>query len=115
MNRSAQRRGARLRAKARRLTSPRAHATIGSPLEQMITSAPPPPVVTFGILVADVFVPPLEALPAAGELVATDDFLIAPGGCAANVALALRRHGVGVAVGGRVGDDVFGELVTREL
>jgi sugar/nucleoside kinase (ribokinase family) len=74
-----------------------------------------PSVVTFGILVADVFIPPLEALPGAGELVATDDFLIVPGGCAANVALALRRLGVGVAVGGRVGDDVFGELVTREL
>jgi sugar/nucleoside kinase (ribokinase family) len=72
-------------------------------------------VVSFGVLVADLFVPPLEALPAAGELVATDDFLIEPGGCAANVAIALRRLDVPVAVGGRVGDDVFGELVRREL
>jgi sugar/nucleoside kinase (ribokinase family) len=72
-------------------------------------------VACFGILVADVFVPPLDELPAAGQLVSTDDFLIATGGCAANVALALRRLGVPVAVGGRVGDDVFGELVRRDL
>lgn len=72
-------------------------------------------VVCLGILVADVFVPPLDDLPAAGQLVATDDFLVEPGGCAANVALALRRLDVPVAVGGRVGDDVFGELVRREL
>ena len=72
-------------------------------------------VACFGILVADVFVPPLHELPAAGQLVATDDFLVAPGGCAANVALALRRLEVPVAVAGRVGDDVFGELVRREL
>ncbi len=75
----------------------------------------PPPVVCFGILVADVFVPPLRALPAAGELVSTDDFLIAPGGCAANVAIALRKLDVPVAVGGRVGEDVFGTLVTSDL
>ena len=72
-------------------------------------------VACFGILVADMFVPPLAALPAAGELVATDDFLVAPGGCAANVAVALRRLDVPVAVGGRVGDDLFGELVRRDL
>jgi sugar/nucleoside kinase (ribokinase family) len=72
-------------------------------------------VACFGILVADVFVPPLDELPAAGQLVSTDDFLIATGGCAANVALALRRLDVPVAVGGRVGDDVFGGLVERDL
>jgi sugar/nucleoside kinase (ribokinase family) len=72
-------------------------------------------VACFGILVADVFVPPLEELPAPGQLVATDDFLIAPGGCAANVGLALRRLGIPVAVAGRVGDDVFGGLVRRSL
>ena len=54
-------------------------------------------------------------LPAAGELVATDDFLVAPGGCAANSAIALRRLGVPVAVCGRVGDDLFGEMVIRDL
>jgi sugar/nucleoside kinase (ribokinase family) len=72
-------------------------------------------VLSVGILVADVFVPPLGRLPAAGELVATDDFMIQPGGCAANVALALGKLGVSAAVCGRVGDDVFGDLVEREL
>ena len=72
-------------------------------------------VVCIGILVADLFVPPLAHLPAAGELVTTDDFLVAPGGCAANSAVALGRLGVPVAVCGRVGDDVFGELVVRDL
>jgi sugar/nucleoside kinase (ribokinase family) len=75
----------------------------------------PARVVCFGILVADVFVPPLERLPTAGELLTTADFLIEPGGCAANVAIALTRLGVGTAVGGRVGDDVFGEFVTGDL
>jgi sugar/nucleoside kinase (ribokinase family) len=74
-----------------------------------------PRVACFGILVADVFVPPLGDLPAAGQLVATDDFLVAPGGCAANVAIALSRLDVPVAVEGRVGDDVFGELIRRDL
>ena len=41
-----------------------------------------------GILVADIFVPSLPSLPAAGELCATDDFLLDTGGCAANVATA---------------------------
>jgi sugar/nucleoside kinase (ribokinase family) len=72
-------------------------------------------VACFGILVADIFVPPLAVLPAAGELVATDDFLIAAGGCTANVAVALRRLEVPVAVGGRVGDDLIGELIRRDL
>jgi sugar/nucleoside kinase (ribokinase family) len=72
-------------------------------------------VVCAGILVADVFVPPLERLPAAGELVAADAFLVQPGGCAANTAIALRRQGLDVSIAGCVGDDPFGELVEREL
>src|SRR2546428_11685152 len=46
----------------------------------------PPPILCAGILVADIFVPPLAALPEAGQLLATDDFLIDTGGCAGNVA-----------------------------
>ena len=72
-------------------------------------------VVCVGVLVADVFVPPLARLPAAGELVTTDDFLVAPGGCAANSAIALGRLGVPAAVCGRVGDDIFGEMLVRDL
>lgn len=74
-----------------------------------------PAVLCIGVLVADVFVPPLQRLPAAGELVATDDFLIQPGGCAANVALALGRLGISAAVCGRVGEDVLGDFVMRDL
>ena len=74
-----------------------------------------PSVLCVGVLVADIFVPPLEQLPVAGELVATDDFLIQPGGCAANVAIGLGTLGVHAGVCGRVGDDLFGEFVERDL
>jgi len=72
-------------------------------------------VLCIGIVVSDVFVPPLERLPAAGELIATQDFLVQPGGCAANAAIALGRLGVPAAVVGRVGNDPFGEFVERDL
>jgi sugar/nucleoside kinase (ribokinase family) len=75
----------------------------------------PAPALCVGILVADVFVPPLERLPAAGELIATEDFLLQPGGCAANTAIALCRLGVHAAVCGRVGDDLLGDFVERDL
>ncbi len=80
-----------------------------------MTAGGPSPVLCVGILVADFFVPPLERLPGAGELVATEDFLIAPGGCAANTAIGLGILGVPAAVCGRVGDDAFGESVLRGL
>lgn len=72
-------------------------------------------VLCVGILVADVLVPRLERLPAAGELLATDDFLIQPGGCAANTAIALGRLGVPAAVCGCVGEDLLGPFVEHEL
>ena len=74
-----------------------------------------PSVLCLGVLVADIFVPPLERLPAAGELVSTGEFLVQPGGCAANVALGLTALGVPVAVSGRVGQDTFGELLVGDL
>ena len=73
------------------------------------------PVLSVGILVADIFVPPVVRLPEAGELVSTEDFLVQPGGCAANTAIVLGRLGVPATVVGRVGDDLFGELVERYL
>ena len=79
------------------------------------SSSPPPRVLCVGILVADLFVPPLERLPDAGELMATDDFLLQPGGCAANSAIALRRLGVPVAVCGCVGIDLFGDYLESVL
>jgi sugar/nucleoside kinase (ribokinase family) len=73
------------------------------------------PVLCIGILVADIVVPQLDRLPAAGELVATDDFLTQPGGCAANTAIDLARLGVQASVCGSVGDDAYGEIVLRDL
>ena len=72
-------------------------------------------VVCAGIVVADVFVPPLARLPGPGELVATEDFVVETGGCAANAAIALARLGVRAAVVAKVGDDLFGEFVRHEL
>ena len=72
-------------------------------------------VLCLGVVVADIFVPPLERLPAAGELVATGEFLVQPGGCAANVALGLAALGVPAAVSGRVGEDTFGDLLVGDL
>jgi sugar/nucleoside kinase (ribokinase family) len=75
----------------------------------------PPSVVCAGILVADLFVPPLDRLPKGGDLVVTEDFLIQPGGCAANTAISLRKLGVSVSVIGKVGMDLFGDAVERDL
>jgi sugar/nucleoside kinase (ribokinase family) len=74
-----------------------------------------PAVVCAGILVADLFVPPLPGLPAAGQLFATEDFLLDTGGCAANTATGLAKLGVPARVAGKVGDDLFGDFIAREL
>ena len=73
------------------------------------------PVLCAGLLVADLFVPPLQRLPAAGELVDTGRFLIDSGGCAANTARCLARLGVAAAVAGTVGQDIFGDFVVRDM
>ncbi len=75
----------------------------------------PPDVICGGILVADLFIPPLARLPLAGELVATGDFLIDTGGCAANVATCLARLGVSAGVAGKIGNDLFGDFILRDL
>jgi sugar/nucleoside kinase (ribokinase family) len=75
----------------------------------------PSSVICAGILVADIFVPPLKRLPQVGELVVTEDFLVQPGGCAANTAISLAKLGVSVGVAGKVGDDLFGDAVERDL
>jgi sugar/nucleoside kinase (ribokinase family) len=74
-----------------------------------------PRVLCAGILVGDLFVPPLPRLPAAGELLVTDDFLMGAGGCAANVAVVLSKLGVASRVVGKVGRDAFGDFVTSSL
>jgi sugar/nucleoside kinase (ribokinase family) len=71
----------------------------------------PADVLCAGILVADHVCTPIDHLPAAGELVPADRILLTLGGCAANVAVGLAKMGVGAAVAGRVGGDVFGRVV----
>jgi sugar/nucleoside kinase (ribokinase family) len=72
-------------------------------------------VVCLGILIADMFASPIDSLPAAGELRLLDQYLLSAGGCAANTAACLRRLGRDVAVMGKVGDDLFGEFVLKDL
>jgi len=72
-------------------------------------------VVCLGILVADVFAQPVSALPQPGELKTTDGFLHSAGGCAANVAVNLRRLDRTVSVVGKVGQDSLGQFVVDEL
>jgi sugar/nucleoside kinase (ribokinase family) len=68
-----------------------------------------------GILVADLFSAPIERVPRPGELAVSERFLPGAGGCAVNVAADLRILGRSVAVQGKVGGDVFGDFVVREL
>jgi sugar/nucleoside kinase (ribokinase family) len=68
-----------------------------------------------GIIVADHVCNPISHVPAAGELVTTDRMLLTIGGCAANAAVDLVKMGVAAAVAGRVGDDVFGRIVSELL
>jgi sugar/nucleoside kinase (ribokinase family) len=74
-----------------------------------------PRVLSAGILVADLVIPPIAELPEPGELVASEDFVLATGGCAANVAVSLAKLGVASAVAGCVGADLFGDFLEREL
>ena len=69
----------------------RLHGSADPPDDRRRGRVSPAPALCVGILVADVFVPPLERLPGAGELIATEDFLLQPGGCAANTAHRARQ------------------------
>src|SRR6476619_4847507 len=72
-------------------------------------------VVSAGIIVVDHVAAPVAHLPAAGELLLTEECFLATGGCASNVAVDLARMGVSVSVAGLVGDDMFGEFAKRSL
>lgn len=74
-----------------------------------------PLAVCAGILVADLFVPPLFHLPAAGEILVTEDFLMDCGGCAANVATCLANLGIRSEAVGKVGNDHFGDFINQSL
>ena len=72
-------------------------------------------IVCAGNLVADIFINPIAAVPAAGQLALTERLLFGAGGCATNTAACLRRLGSPVKVLGKVGDDVLGNLVIEDL
>lgn len=74
-----------------------------------------PAVVCAGLIVADTFVPPLPRLPGPGELLATDDFLLGAGGCAANTAATLARLDVPVALVATAGADRLGDWLRADL
>jgi sugar/nucleoside kinase (ribokinase family) len=74
-----------------------------------------PAVLSAGIIVADHLSAPISHMPAAGELVMAEELLLTIGGCAANAAVDLAKMGVSASVVGRVGDDVFGRIVTELL
>jgi sugar/nucleoside kinase (ribokinase family) len=71
--------------------------------------------VCLGILVADIFSSPVDSVPAAGELKLAERFLLSAGGCAVNTAACLCRLGKEVRVLGKVGQDLFGDFVLRDL
>lgn len=81
----------------------------------MPNAAAAPQVLCAGIVVADHVCAPIPRLPAAGELILSEDMRLTLGGCAANVAVGLAKQGVAAAVVGRIGDDVFGDVVRRML
>jgi sugar/nucleoside kinase (ribokinase family) len=68
-----------------------------------------------GILVKDTFCGPIQAVPRPGELVAVEAIRTKAGGCAANVAIDLRKQNLSVDLVGCLGRDAAGELLVKEL
>lgn len=68
-----------------------------------------------GIIVADYICRPIAAWPPPGGLVLTDNLEFAIGGCAANVAVDLRKLNLRVGLSGGVGRDGFGSLISDML
>jgi sugar/nucleoside kinase (ribokinase family) len=75
----------------------------------------PGDVLCAGIVVADHVCAPIDHVPAAGELVMTDQMILTIGGCASNAAVDLAKMGVPPMILGRVGDDAFGRIVRALL
>jgi sugar/nucleoside kinase (ribokinase family) len=74
-----------------------------------------PDVLSVGLVVADHVCAPVDHLPAAGELVTTEDMILSIGGGASNVAVDLRKMNCSVAISAAVGDDAFGRIVRDML
>jgi len=72
-------------------------------------------VVSAGIIVVDHVAAPVDHLPAAGELLLTEECFLATGGCASNVAVDLAKMNVSVSIAGLVGEDSFGVFAKETL
>jgi len=72
-------------------------------------------VVVVGNFVADLIAKPITRMPEPGKLELVEHLEMHSGGCAVNTGAALGRLGVDVGVVGKVGSDVFGEFVLRQL
>jgi sugar/nucleoside kinase (ribokinase family) len=68
-----------------------------------------------GIVVADVFSAPIDELPHAGMLTLVDRIYPSTGGCASNTGVSLVKLGARVGLIGKVGDDIFGEFIIRDM
>jgi len=68
-----------------------------------------------GILVLDALGKTINEFPAEGTSVYYSSVQLLPGGCAFNTGVAAKRLGLTVSIQGRVGDDAFGDIVTRFL
>jgi sugar/nucleoside kinase (ribokinase family) len=72
-------------------------------------------IICAGIIVADVFLPPIDRLPNEGELIGVDEPAHQVGGCASNTAIALSKLGKKTGIIGMVGSDSIGEQLVRLL
>ena len=73
------------------------------------------PVLCVGDLVADIFTSPITQMPLPGEPIITDNITVLPGGNSLNTAVALRKMGDQVMIGGSIGDDALGSLLLQHL
>ena len=68
-----------------------------------------------GMVVADTFCGPIQALPAQGGLLLLEEMPVRLGGCAANVAIDLAKQGVDVDIVGCVGQDCAANVLFETL
>jgi hypothetical protein len=72
-------------------------------------------IICAGIIVADVFLPPMDRMPDEGELIEVDEPAHQVGGCASNTAIALSKLGKKTGIIGMVGSDAIGDQLIRLL
>ena len=72
-------------------------------------------VLSLGIYVVDVLGRPIDQFPEKGKLALFEELEIHAGGCANNTAIALARLGIPAGAMGKIGTDVFGNLLLQAL